>query len=573
MSDRFVRNIVLFIAAATVLAVHASRSASAAEPDSLKYWILFTDKGPAEGRLAPPMTTFVSSEARERRRLRGNLESDYYDIPVFMPYIDRLREIHVRQHVISRWLNGISAYLPGDRVPEIVSMPFVRDVRPVGSAVVERVDEALDLTDHSPAPSVLSGNTHAIYGPSETQLSLVNAIPPLEQGYNGTGVRLGFLDTTFDGFSHPAFDVLRSQGRLIEVRDFTGLSQFNLHGRSVASIAAGYLDGELVGPGHGAEILAATTEYAPTETNQEEDNFVAGLEWLESMGADVVNVSLGYTTFDAGQESYTPNDLDGDTGITTRAADIAASHGVVMVISAGNWVDYLSSLGRYCASPSECWYYIGTPADGDSVIAVGAVDASGTRSPFSSFGPTTDGRTKPDVSAMGTGVYHASTSTGFSYGNGTSFSAPVVSGIAAQMLQANPNLTPNQVATILRQSASQSLSPDNALGWGIVNAEVAVAGAIAAGIEDESPHSDYHMSTYPNPFDGHLTFAVDVGTPGPASITIYDLLGREVAKPLRVNLAPGLHTITWNTAALSAGVYVFVAETPIGTRTGRVVRI
>jgi subtilisin family serine protease len=556
----------------SLLALADTRSASATEPDSVKYWILFTDKGPVD-TLDPSAAAHLSEKTLERRRTRGAAESTISDLPVFEPYIKQIRELYIQEQVKTRWLNGISAYVPDPLLPRIRELSFVRDVRPVGTAIAEAVPEALDLTDYSPAPLVVSRSSSAEYGSSVTQLSIVNAITPLEQGFNGTGVRLGFLDTTFDNFNHPVFSRLRSEGRLIEVRNFTGQSQTNLHGRAVASIAAGYLEGQLIGPGHGAEILAATTEYAPTESNQEEDNFVAGLEWMESMGADVVNVSLGYTTFDAGQNSYTSDDLDGDTGITTIAADIAASHGVVMVVSAGNWVDYVSSLGRYCNDPSECWYYVGTPADGDSVIAVGGVDASGARSPFSSFGPTADGRTKPDVSAMGSSVYYAATSTGYGFGSGTSFSAPMVSGIVTQMLQANPSLTPTQVLDILRQSASQSQSPDNALGWGIVNAEIAVAAAIAVSVEDETPVADFRLSAYPNPFSDHVTFTLAAESSGPASIVIYDLLGREVAQPLQSDVVHGEHVVVWAGSDLAAGVYVYVATTRSGTRSGRLVRI
>ncbi len=543
-----------------------------AEPDSVKYWILFTDKGPATvGTQAA--VDHVPERALHRRRLRGNASYTPFDVPVFRHYVEKIKELNVQEQVISRWMNGMSAYLSADEIPRVQALPFVKEIRPVGVAVAEALHDALDLTLQSPAPTVVVGSSSANYGASETQLSIVNAIPPLEQGYNGTGVRLGFLDTTFDNFSHPAFGRLRAENRLIEVRDFTGQSQTNRHGRAVASVAAGYLEGQLVGPGHGAEILAATTEYAPSETNQEEDNFVAGLEWLESMGADVVNVSLGYTTFDAGQNSYTTANLDGMTGITTIAADIAASHGVVMVASAGNWVDYLSSLGRYCNAPSECWYYVGTPADGDSVIAVGAVDASGTRAPFSSFGPTADGRTKPDVSAMGAGVYYAATTSGFGFGNGTSFSAPMVSGIATQMLQANPSLTPDQVLDILRQSGSRSQNPDNELGWGIVNAELAVASAIAVSVDNEEPITSFRLNAYPNPFRDHVTFAIDVSTHGAASLVIYDLLGREVGRPLDADMATGNHVIMWNEPRLAAGVYVYVATTADGVRSGRLVRL
>src|SRR5690606_19617854 len=150
--------------------------------------------------------------------------------------------------------------------------------------------------------------------------------------YDGTGVRVGFLDTLFD-FDHVALAHIEAGGRLLGVMDFTGQSQSNYHGLNTTSVAFGFDEGELVGPAHGAEVLAATTEYAPTETHQEEDFFVAGLEWLEQNGVDVVNVSLGYSTFDPGEGDYTYEDMDGDTTPFTRAVDVAAALGVVVVTS------------------------------------------------------------------------------------------------------------------------------------------------------------------------------------------------------------------------------------------------
>jgi hypothetical protein len=544
-----------------------SAPARAAEPDSVKYWVLFTDKAEAVDMSAPAESAHATERAMDRRRLRGGPHAASLLKAVSTDYIQYLADLNVRQHVTSNWLNGISAWLTPEKLTRVRTLPFVREVRPVGVAVVEETPLTVDLIDRSPVPPVFRTSSRLAYGPSETQLDVVNAIPPLEQGFNGTGVRLGFLDTTFDNFSHPVFNTLQTEGRLIEVRDFTGLSQTNLHGRSVASIAAGFLDGQIIGPAHGAEIVAATTEFAPTETNQEEDNFVAGMQWLESMGVDVVNVSLGYTTFDDGQHSYTADDLNGDTGITTIAADIAASLGVVVVTSAGNWV----SSG--CGSPLDCWYYIGTPADGDSVIAVGAVDASGTRASFSSYGPTADGRIKPDVSAMGVTVYHASSTSGLGYGNGTSFSGPMVAGVACQMLQANPALTPMQVLDILKQSASQSQNPDNSLGWGIINAEIAVAAAIAVSTEREHPDTAVRISAYPNPFDDHVTFAFESDDPGHASLRIFDLLGREVARPLDDVVSAGSHSVMWNNDGLAAGIYVYVLTTRDGTRAGQVARL
>lgn len=383
--------------------------------DSLKYWIAFVDKQHA-GKRAPQVA--IHDRAVLRRQLRASVPPRDIDVPISPTYLDELRTLGVRPLVESRWLNAASAYLRADQFERVERLPFVARVQPVGGLSAPSLDASAAAIVPERSGSQLD------YGRSRTQLALMNAIPPLERGINGDGVVIGFLDTQFN-FDHPALRHLPATGRLLGVRDFTGPNQQqfgqdqrNFHGLSVASVAVGFAEGTLIGPAYGAAVLAATTEFAPTETNQEEDNLVAGLEWLEAEGADVVNISLGYTEFDAGEHSYTVADLDGDTGITTRAVDVAASLGVVVVTSAGN---------SGCSAPQQCWYYVGTPADADSVIAVGAVSPDSTLAGFSSRGPTADGRIKPDISAMGVSVVVATDGGGFSFfGNGTSFASPQI---------------------------------------------------------------------------------------------------------------------------------------------------
>jgi hypothetical protein len=379
----------------------------------------------------------------------------------------------------------------------------------------------------------------------------MNAIDPLERGINGAGIILGFLDTTYGNFEHPVFAHLQQDNRILGVQDFAQGPQTNTHGLSVASTAVGFAEGTLVGPAYGASVLAATTEYAPSETNQEEDNLVAGMEWLEAEGADVVNISLGYTTFDPGERSYTPADLDGDTGVTTRIVDIAASMGVVVVTSAGN---------EGCSSPDFCWYYIGTPADADSAIAVGAVMPDSTKASFSSFGPTADGRTKPDVAAQGMSVVVAAPGGGYRFSAGTSFSSPLVAGVVAQILQVNPDLTPIDVRNILRWTASQSQNPDNRLGWGIVNADAAIRAAeqTSTGTDaSETPDAFGVTAAFPNPAAHRTTVAATLKTAAPVRLTLYNLLGQRVATPFDGMLSAGTHRLEIDLSGLPAGPYVY----------------
>ena len=526
----------------------AQRTAPRAEPDA--YWI-FLDGKPDAPRAE------ISERARERRARRGQPQAAEMDRNVSPTYLRALEEAGAEIRTESRWLNAVSARLTEETLFRLREMDFVREIRPVAQGK-HRLPEP--VSDAPPSPfSAKTGND--LYGPSRTQLELMNAIEPLERGINGKGVRIGFLDTPFWNFDHTAFDVLKKENRLLAVRNFTGRTDdHSRHGMNVASTTVGYQEGALIGPAHGAEVLAAVTEYAPTETNREEDNLVAGLEWMESEGVDVVNISLGYSEFDRGQRSYAVSDMDGDTGITTIAADKAAALGVVVVTSAGNE-------GR-CSSPQFCWYYVTTPADADSVITVGAVDARSNVASFSSRGPTADGRRKPDVAALGVFAYVGDRGNRFKYSNGTSFSAPLVTGVVAQVLQANPDLGPIAVRDILRQTAHQADKPDNVLGWGVVNAGEAVrmaekmaAGPVSAA-SDEVPAETALLGNYPNPFNPETTIRYTLEQAGRVRLAAYDLLGREIAILVDGQQAAGEHRIRFKAGTLPGGAYVYRLQTP-----------
>jgi hypothetical protein len=234
------------------------------------------------------------------------------------------------------------------------------------------------------------------------------------------------------------------------------------HGTGTMSLVGAYKEGQLVSPAYNASFILGKTEFVPTETNVEEDNWVAAIEWMESRGVDVVSSSLGYKVFDAGQKSYVYADMNGRTATTSKVATIAAQKGVVVVNAMGNE-------GANANPPS-----LTTPADADSIISVGAVNGSGSLAGFSSNGPTSDGRKKPDVMAHGVGTYWATTSGYSGSSEGTSLATPLVAGVASMILSAHPELTPIQVRDALRNTASNAISPNNSIGWGIINAYKAV---------------------------------------------------------------------------------------------------
>lgn len=469
--------------------------------------------------------------------------------------------------VQSRWLHAVSARLTPPQRDRVEGLPYVEGLRSVARGVRTQPEQEGEVqATRSPVflpspvlPLPLADSS--FYGASYTQLGLANALAPLERGLHGEGVRLGFLDTRFRALRHPAFNALRADGRLRGLRDFTQGDQTNNHGGAVASVAVGYAPGVLVGPAHRAEVLAAATEYTASERNVEEDAFVAGLEWMEAQGADVVNVSLGYTRFDDGQRSYTTDDLDGDTGVTTRAVDAATQLGMVVVVSAGN---------SGCDTPDNCWFYVSTPADADSSIAVGGIQQDSSLVSFSSRGPTADGRIKPDVVALGSNVAVAWGEDRYVASGGTSFASPLVAAVVAQMLQANPSLTPMDVRSLLRQTASRANEPDNEYGWGVVNADAAIRAAVHQARE-APPAQLVARPPAPNPARTEATFPVDVPD-GLASldVSLYDVLGRRV-RHQTTRVQPGPNRVTVRVADLPPGVYLYRLKGAERLATGKLV--
>ncbi len=514
----------VFIVVLSLLGVplaHAAASSADTSHSTDKYWILLTDR-PSVDATGP----------------------DAWTTPVAPTYLDRLRERGIQPVVKSQWLHAVSAHLTPAQRQWAQSRVFVRALRPVSSGhSTAPIESATPVWSGLTAPPLPTDSLSL--GPSRGPLARMNAVAPMERGLDGRGVHIGFLDAHYRGLRHAAFASLHRDDRMIALRNFTEGRQSGNHGMGVASVTVGNAPGTLIGPAHGAEVLGATTEYTPFERNVEEDYFVAGLEWLHKRGADVVNVSIGYNTFDEGQDNYTTDDLDGDTGLTTRAVDRAAQLGVTMVVSAGN---------SGCASPDSCWYYINTPADADSAITVGAIAPDSTLADFSSRGPTADGRHKPDVVVQGKQVPAAWKEQGYAQVGGTSFASPQVTAVVAQMLQVSPGLSPMQVRHLLRQTASQAGNPDNRRGWGVVNADAAVRAAERRA-RAHPPATLQIEEPYPNSASTKLT--VPVRVPAATStihLSLLTPLGETVVSKT-YDVRPGPNWLTLPTGSLASGLY------------------
>ena len=441
---------------------------SIANKQQIKVWIYFKDKGTDTGYYFANPQTVVSKKSLKRREkvMNGKSLIDFRDIPVYNKYITGLTKIGIKIHHRSRWFNAVSAYANYDEIVNAENLPFVKKIDLVRSFKTKEKDIKSTKPEHlkqSPKSS-----EEFDYGSSYTQLEQMNVPAVHNLGIYGQGITICSMDAGFSNLDHEIFnnmniiamwDFVNNDGNVGDEGDMGEGS----HGTETLSSIGGFKNGQLIGPAFGASFILAKTENTDSETPAEEDNWIAAAEWADSIGVDVTTTSLGYIGMDPGYPGYTWEDMDGNTATITIGADLAVKRGIVVVNSAGNEGDNSSH------------NTLGAPADGDSVIAVGAVDASGSRVSFSSVGPTVDGRIKPDIMAMGSGVYVANPyGSGYTTSSGTSFSCPLAAGVAALVLSANPTLTPMQVRDALRETASRHNNPDNKYGWGIVNALDAV---------------------------------------------------------------------------------------------------
>ncbi len=437
--------------------------------DDLKIWIYFKDKGPLEKQTNLNAKQHLTDRAIQRRLkvLPENKIVDGRDLPVYQEYINIVSTMLKKERQHSKWFNGISAIATKTQIESLRQLPFVREIEIVadyGKAKPEPIEEETESNDLFTVVDSLN------YGTGRKQVDQINVIPLHNRGIRGQGVLVGVFDNGFRLLSHESFATMN----IVASYDFvdndpnpapppSAPSSYGAHGVNTLSTIGGYKAGQLIGPAYQANFLLARTENDAYERPIEEDNWVRAIEWAESLGVDVTSTSLGYLTYDSPYPSWTWQNMNGNTTLITRAANRADSLGIIVVNSAGNE----ASVG----TPNT----LIAPADGFNIITVGAVDSFGVRSSFSSYGPTSDGRTKPDVVAMGTSVKVASASntTGYSRSSGTSFSCPLAAGVAAIVLSAHPSLTNNQVREALKRTASRNKNPDNYYGWGILNATTA----------------------------------------------------------------------------------------------------
>lgn len=457
------------------------------QTDTLKYRIDFTDKDNNGFSIQNP-EGFLSDRAIERRIKQG-ISINRSDLPVTQSYIDSLKEMGFKILHRSKWFN--SAVISTNDTQLINNTQQISFVHSSGK-VVKRRSQLYNYEKY--APLNLSGlRLINDYGASFNQIQMHNGDLLHDQGLMGHGLVIALADGGFfQADISPVYDRLRSEGRLLGTRDFVepgnDVYQEHSHGANVLSTMAAFSPGNIVGTAPDASYWLLRTEDVFSELIIEEENWIAAMEFADSAGADIINTSLSYTTFDDSLMNHTYMEMDGKTARITRAANMAASKGMLLINSAGN----------YGFGP---WGFIGFPCDADSILAVGSVDGGGQYLLFSSRGPTFDGRIKPNVSAQGSSVIIPNTNgQGVRTSSGTSFSSPIIAGLAACLWQDNPDKTNMEIFKAIEESSHQHNNPDNLLGFGIP--DFMKANKILKDIDNQPGQK---LFVYPNPFQSSFS--------------------------------------------------------------------
>lgn len=528
-----------------ICVANALQAAAQIGPDT--YWVQFTDKDATPYSIGEP-EQFLSARSIARRQAQG-IAIDETDLPVDPAYISAVLATGSVQLVNrSKWFNAITIRSTDALALDAIGqLPFVSNVRATRRLMLESPPPQEKFTLEAPPSMMLRGGQPEDYGLSWNQIFIHNGHLLHAFDAKGQGMLIGVLDSGFeDADSLAAFADLRAREGIVLTRDMVNhdgdVYDDHWHGRSVLSCMTGILPGYLQGTAPMADYALVRTEEVAFEMVVEEDNWVAGAELLDSLGCDVLNTSLGYTTFDDSLLDHTYEQLDGLTTRITIAAGMASQKGMIPVQSAGNngW------------SP---WHYISAPADANDILAVGAVGNQGQFAGFSGWGPSADGRVKPDVMAVGWGAIGLRLE-GDSVAsiNGTSFSSPIMAGLVACLWQLHPERSAHDVMDAVRRSAHLWLAPNDSMGYGIPDFMVAHAWLeLTAGVKDEAAQGGMLVS--PNPFDRGVRVGAPGARDGLARIVIIDALGRTAAEQgiMMRSESAGLSGLE----SLSPGTYMF----------------
>ncbi|MBC7829640.1 MAG: S8 family peptidase [Chitinophagaceae bacterium] len=444
-----------------------------------KHVVQLKDKKGSPHTILNP-SSYLTSKA-VLRRSRQNIAVDSTDLPISPAYFDSIRKVpNVTILNVSKWLNQVLIQTSdANALSKINAFPFVRSSRAIAAVARPQDDEIInkrfrETVTPLPDRSLISrpnnqrqvlgivGNT-INYGNNARQIQIHEGEYLHNLGFTGQNITMAFLDAGYFGYkTNPAFDSVRLQNRILGEYDFvnneTSVNEDHIHGMYCLSIVASNRPGSMVGTAPHAKFWLFRTEDAATEYPVEEQNWAVAAEFADSAGADMISSSLGYAEFSDPSFNHLYPQRDGNTSLITIAADLAAKKGMIVMNSAGN-----------SGGLANQYKYVSCPADGDSVVAVGATDMNGNIAAFSSWGPNGAGKLKPNIVSVGQGTIIANTAGNATAGNGTSFSNPNIAGLIACLWQAFPEFSNMQIIDEVQKSAHKYNNPDERFGYGIPN--------------------------------------------------------------------------------------------------------
>lgn len=522
-------------------------------------WVYFNAKPNSATQLASPLT-ILSQRALDRRATQ-NIPLQFNDAPIHLPYIVQIQSaIGITVLGKSKWLNALHIRGSQTNIQALTSLSFV---------------EKVVFADHSLNPSskiapkqtksnknislekLETENTTFNYGNSNTQIQMLNGHILHQQNHTGAGKIIAVMDSGFPGVNTTApFARLRDNNLILGgfnfVNNNSNVYTLNSHGTNTLSNMGGFVDGQLVGTSPDAKYYLFVTEDVATENPIEETNWVEAAEMADSLGVDVINTSLGYYEYDNPNYSYSyaAGHINGQKAFISRGAHIAFTKGMICVTSAGN-------SGNSTTDPN-----IATPADVENTVTVGAVNNAEIKASFSSVGPTSNNKQKPDLMAMGVSATVATQSGSIGLSNGTSFSSPILAGAIASFWSAFPNKTNAEIVQFVKASADRFSSPNNQYGFGIPDFQAALINALKT-VEFENKNQ---FKLFPNPFENTVTVTLPNEFLN-EEIIFYNLLGQKVKTEKLQNI---IQTISLD--SLQSGIYLFEVKGKLVTQNGRIIK-
>ena len=522
-----------------------------------QYMVFFADKEGSTYSLAQP-DAFLSPRSIARRQ-KFNIPVTESDIPVSETYISQLNDLGAEVYYRTRWMNGVLAQLSPEELEQVSQLSFVTGtelVKPKARNGRKKSGSSIGASRRQKYK-----NKRLNQPLNNFQNDMLGIDEMHADGYNGEGLLVAVFDGGFRGVDTVSFfSHMFEEERMLPGYDFVGMSpdvyRYGQHGTEALSCIGAYQEGVIEAGAYGADFMLCVTEDVSSEYRIEEYNWLFAAEFADSTGADVISTSLGYTTFNDSEMDYTYDDLDGQTTAITKAMNLASEKGILCVVSAGN-------------EGSGSWRYVSPPADAPDVLAVGAVSTGGNKVSFSSFGPTVDGRIKPDVSALGLQTVVVDASGNITRSNGTSFAAPLIAGFAAGIWQAFPEDTHLELMERIRRSGDNSLTPDNETGYGIPDYNQIRENYL---LPIEASRQSHAFKVYPNPVENSDIFVqpVDGTLTAPLEIRMYSPTGSLVLEETFEQF--NRNSLTLDTSGLSRGIYILRISTATTSDTLKIVK-